>query len=91
MNESMRNLTKSLFQFGLPGLFLACTSSQHLSAGSDVVGVDLPLRQSEHVIKLSEVADSIRYVPLETTDSCLIGSMDKLLLTDEVPKVAGGQ
>lgn len=76
------NLVKHLFLLVLLGLFVACSHSQRQVEESGVVRIDLPLERDEHVIKLSEVADSIRYVPLETTDSCLIGSIDKLLCTE---------
>ena len=62
---------------------VACTSTPSQVTNPDIVSIELPLRQNDQLIKLSELADSIRYIPLQTTDSCLIGSIDKLLQTDK--------
>ena len=45
--------------------------------------IDVPLRTNEHEVKLSSFVDSISYIPLETKDECLIGSVDKILVTDD--------
>lgn len=45
----------------------------------DYACINLPLNREENILKLSEFVDSIQYVPLETQDECLIGSMDKLI------------
>lgn len=41
----------------------------------------MKMKTENSPIRLSEVADSIRYIPLETSDSCLVGSVDKMLRT----------
>lgn len=50
---------------------------------TDCIRIELPLKQKENKISLSEIVDSIRYIPLETKNECLIGNIDKILLTDE--------
>lgn len=79
---SMKKVCIIVFVAILAAAGVACTSPDHRGKNPDVAGIDLPLRQREQVVGLSEVADSLRYIPLETTDSCLIGSVDKLLLTE---------
>lgn len=49
----------------------------------DCLRIELPLKQEENKLNLSEIVDSIQYIPLETREECLIGSIDKILLTDE--------
>ena len=71
-----------LYTVILSSVLGACTSSILRVENSDVASIFLPLNQREQVVSLSEVADSLRYIPLETTDSCLIGSIDKLLQTE---------
>lgn len=34
-------------------------------------------------MKLSELGSDVRYVPLETTDSCLVGGSPNILLLDK--------
>lgn len=79
----MKNIWIGLFVFVMSGWVASCSHPVHRVKGTDVSAIDLPLRQREHLLNLSELADSVRYIPLETTDSCLIGSIDKLLTTDE--------
>lgn len=50
---------------------------------SDCVQISLPLSREENMIKLSEIVDSIQYIPLETQDGCLIGNVDKLIATND--------
>ena len=45
--------------------------------------VKLDLSATENKLSLSEIVDSIEYVPLETTNLSIFGSMDKLIVTDK--------
>lgn len=56
---------------------------QNVRNQTDCAKIQLPLGQKENRINLSEIADSIQYIPLETKDGCLIGNIDKILQTDE--------
>lgn len=49
------------------------------SEKNDCIQINLPLSREESTIKLSEVVDSIQYIPLETQNQCLIGNVDKLI------------
>lgn len=60
---------------------LGCT--QQMTDKHGYIKIELPLRQAEYKINLSEIVDSIQYIPLETKDECLIGGVDKLLLTND--------
>lgn len=63
---------------------IACTQIKDTGNVKDKCDIiDLSLRQEENLIRLSEISDSVHYIPLETSDSCLIGSVDKLLRTDD--------
>ncbi len=61
----------------------SCTSKKELKYENGTIDViNLKLYQKENIIRLSEIADSIHYISLETSDSCLIGAIDKILRTD---------
>lgn len=45
--------------------------------------INVPINASDHFIKMSEYVDSISYISLETNDNCLIGNIDKLIVTDK--------
>lgn len=62
-------------------LVTACNSKQ--ATPVDCITIDLPLKQTNHKIALSDLVDSLQYVPLETSDSSLIGAVDKLMVTDK--------
>ena len=44
--------------------------------------IDVPLQTTENEVMMSSFVDSISYIPLETKKECLIGSVDKILVTD---------
>lgn len=72
-----------LYAAGLVCLMAACTGTPQSSADGlcsiDVAGA----MEKPAELKLSELAGDVRYVPLETTDSCLIGGSPNLLLLDK--------
>ncbi|MDY5239585.1 6-bladed beta-propeller [Bacteroides helcogenes] len=64
-------------------LFIVGACTQHPNhVENDYMTVQLPLANKENKLNLSEVADSINYVILETNADCLIGTVDKILVTD---------
>ena len=66
----------------LAGLLMACSpESQKMEGQIDV----LPAFDNQTELKVSHLGKNIRYVPLETTDSSLIGSSCKVnLLGDKI-------
>lgn len=72
-----------LYAAGLVCLMAACTGTPQSSADGlcsvDVAGA----MEKPAELKLSELAGDVRYVPLETTDSCLIGRNPNILLLDK--------
>ena len=50
---------------------------------SELEVIDVPLRSSNHEIRMSSFVDSISYIPLETKDECLIGFVDKIVATND--------
>lgn len=65
----------------LLGLLCGCSGNGQI-VNDDVVVIEIPMKKDNSEFRLSEFVDSISYVPLETNDRCLIGSMDKLIVTD---------
>ena len=63
---------KILFAFALL-LMVSCTSHKKDNSGSNVIDIEEGL-QKITMLKTSDFGKSIRYVPLETTDDCLIGN-----------------
>lgn len=74
---------KAIFLFLLIYIGVSCNRKVEPNDSSLYTSIQLPLAQKEQIISLSEITDSIVYVPLETNDQCLIGSIDKLLVTDD--------
>lgn len=62
-------------------LLCGCSGNGQI-VNDDVVVIEIPMKKDNSEFRLSEFVDSISYVPLETNDRCLIGSMDKLIVTD---------
>lgn len=77
-------MRKRLFYFaGLACLMAACTGTPQ-STNNELCTIDVASAMANPVeLKLSELGGDVRYVPLETTDSCLIGSNSKLMLLDK--------
>lgn len=71
-----------LFLFLLTGI--GCTQISHVDSGDkESLSLSLPLNQKEQIVHFSEIIDSLCYIPLETKEECLIGSVDKLLLAED--------
>ena len=64
-------------------LMAACTESQHFTTeGLCLVDVASAM-ENQTELKISDLGNDVCYIPLETTDSCLIGNDPKLLLLDK--------
>jgi hypothetical protein len=78
-NKNMKG--RRLLIIGLMGLLVSCSNTPQ-SAKLCTVDVEGAMENSGE-LKLSELASDVRYVPLETTDSCLIGANPNILLLDK--------
>ena len=73
---------KKVFFFVLTLSFFLVGCVQKVLFLDTVMEIKLDLPATENKLKLSVIVDSIKYVPLETTDLSVFGSMDKLIVTD---------
>ena len=75
-----------LYAVGLVCLVSACTGTPQSSADDELCSIDVAgAMEKPAELKLSELGSDVRYVPLETTDSCLVcGSPNILLLDKEI-------
>lgn len=64
-------------------LMLTGCSSQERNSGQDLMMINVPQHSGKHEVKLSSFVGSLSYIPLETKDECLIGSVDKIVVTDD--------
>ena len=70
------------YLMGLAWLMAACSGAPQGGA-EGVCTVDVAGAMENHVeLKMSELGKSVRYIPLETNDSCLVGSNPRLLVLD---------
>lgn len=56
---------------------------KHSPYNENIINIEPPLINTENVLKLSEVVDSLTYIKLETDSCCLIGHIDKLISQDD--------
>lgn len=63
-------------------LLVGCTPKMQNSE-YEVKHLSIPLRDCNNEIMMSTFVDSISYIPLETKDECLIGYIDKIIVTDK--------
>ena len=61
--------------------FLCCTRNQNQN-GLDVINIDSAI-DSLSPIKMSEIADEVNYIQLETVDSSLIGEAPRIKITED--------
>lgn len=66
----------------------ACNRERHIS--SDIVYLDYQKAENSGIGKLSELLKDIRYVALETLDTCLIDQVISVILTDRYIVLDGG-
>lgn len=90
---------KGLSFWGIVTLFgglVACGSRPHSSVSAEgvpVINVEAAMEDLQPALKLSDFGESIRYVPLETTDSCLVALWgvkifgNHLAVTSSIPGV----
>lgn len=63
-------------------VFVACSNNTKMENEPEIVlNMDFP--EKDNPIKLSELVDSISFIKLQTNDSCRIGAVDKLIVTDK--------
>ena len=79
----------SLFQLVMwvvfPALFMACGGRSPVSrdaASITVIDVESALAHLEDELTLSDLYDTVRYVSLETSDSCLVGAYPSVRVVD---------
>ena len=73
-----------MYATGLSCLMAACTGTPQSSADGLCSSIDVAGAMEKPVeLKLSELGSDVRYVPLETTDSCLVGGSPNILLLDK--------
>lgn len=73
-----------LYATGLSCLMAACTGTPQSSADDELCSIDVAgAMEKPAELKLSELGSDVRYVPLETTDSCLVGGSPNILLLDK--------
>ena len=73
-----------LYAVGLVCLVSACTGTPQSSADDELCSIDVAgAMEKPAELKLSELGSDVRYVPLETTDSCLVGGSPNILLLDK--------
>jgi hypothetical protein len=63
-------------------LCLSCDRKEKILTG-DISQIEINIDKASY-IALSDIVDSFRFVPLETTDDCLIGRVDKVIFMDDL-------
>ncbi|MDC1106579.1 6-bladed beta-propeller [Prolixibacteraceae bacterium] len=76
---------KIIILFLLPIFFISCTINDKATSvdKESIVKLELDLDMSGE-IKLSTLFDSVQYIPLETTESSLIGDVRKVIIKDKM-------
>jgi hypothetical protein len=65
-------------------IVLVCLSSYCPGQGNQLEVIELSnSHRFENEFKLSDIAEDVEYVPLETNDKCLIGRVSNAVLTEE--------
>lgn len=73
-----------MYAVGLVCLVSACTGTPQSSADDELCSIDVAgAMEKPAELKLSELGSDVRYVPLETTDSCLVGGSPNILLLNK--------
>jgi len=82
----MKNLPFLLLVFCMSSLLNSCDGNKSGESASDgIKTISLPdAIGKERIVNLSEVAQSIRYIPLETSDISLLGNVSRPILEDGV-------
>ncbi len=79
MNKYLPKIIAAL----VPLLALSCSSGNKTEIAEGFYAISLPTQDKEKTIRLSHVADSIAYIPLETNDSCKIENIWKVVPTKD--------
>jgi len=72
-------------------MFISCKGEVNESETKNTIKVfDLDdLNPTVDKLKLSDIAESIEYIPLETRDDCLLGNINGIKFTDEYVFIMG--
>ena len=82
---------KFLFSFLGACLLAACADTARQPAG-DMAVIDVAVAMDNLApLKLSELGSTVRYVPLQTTDSCLVGNKPSLTVAGDYILVQSGE
>ncbi|MBP3419562.1 MAG: 6-bladed beta-propeller [Marinifilaceae bacterium] len=62
-------------------LYYGCNrmQSENIKPTENCIEIDIPLENKDNVTMLSEAIDSVQIITLETNDSCIIGSYNKII------------
>jgi hypothetical protein len=63
-------------------LICGCEQKPQMSGEVDVIDISASIDNEGMTMLLSEIADDITFIPLETTDECLIGRIRSICLSD---------
>ncbi|MBW6479730.1 MAG: 6-bladed beta-propeller [Bacteroidales bacterium] len=74
---------KNLASIVLIVLLCSCGRSKNLTPVDEVIRIDLLSEADMTLSDISEIASGIEYIPLQTTDSSLIGRIDKVVITED--------
>jgi len=81
----MKKISSFLLIAVLASAFTSCSGNKSKPESNGVKTISLPKAiGKERIVNLSEVAKSIRYVPLETNDSSLLGNVSRPILENGV-------
>ena len=77
--ENMKNTTIIILAaLALPALLFSCVGEKNPDKTADgCMSIDASGKGEK--IKLSDIIDTIEYIPLETNENCLIGRIDKVI------------
>jgi hypothetical protein len=73
----MKYITNLVALFALCLLYLSCDRKEKIFTGN-ISQIEIN-KDNASYIELSDIIDSFRFVPLQTTDDCLVGKIDKVI------------
>lgn len=73
-----------IFLFALMVIIGSCSGKNRLKTEEDTIKtIDLLMEAESEITMLSEIAENIEYIPLETTENSLVGSVTKFIKCDK--------
>ena len=70
-------------------LLISCQTAKNIK-DTDIPTLTVDLDQAKTNVNLSDVVDTVDFIPLETTESCLIRTIDKIIFTDSLIIILDG-